>query len=924
MLLVREDFAAKCLPTMTKSSPMEIWLRLDTPRGPLVVASIYRQWSGSAEEEDLLKLDDSIREYSSSYDQVLVLGDMNLDIARINDPSYYRRRLLKLHLNCLEECGFQIANWLDMSPTFHSHGTFDDGSGTVARRSSVLDHAYYVGLADPSFSVLQDAMTDHRPTLTGFDLRQQGSGLKTLLCRNFKSISTPSLCCTINAEALSRVFAMDDVEAIHDVICSEITAALDVVAPLQVVQVKERKSPLYLTAEARRAIKDRDDAAAKGTHDEYRRCRNKASRLVRRDRLASNVEHLHKEGFNPKAIWQLANTVSGRSVKSALPSELVDEENGERLKGDAVLADCVNRHYINKIIKIRDRIDAQGKEGQQQEVQQQRQQQQRQQQQQQRQRQQQQQQQQQQQRFKFRPPSEREIRTIIMGLNNTQALGIDGIPVSVLKHLAPIIAAPLAHLVGVSFKSARIPAGFKNATVVPLHKKGKPPQHASSYRPVSILAAASKVMEKVVLLQVSPHLAPLLPSTQFGFRPRRSTSGAIAYSHSCWSAARARGLVVAVAGFDLSSAFDTIDVGMVLDKLEGCGIVEEENRWFRDYLTNRSQQVQYNSSISSFRKVRYGVPQGSILGPLLFLVLVADLPAELYALSGGDGVEVGVSTYADDTLCWAAGADSATVGKKLEELSAAIVSYASKNYLALNESKTQVLWSPCKGPPIRVGSCLVTPAEKIDVLGVSFDKQLSPTPYLNSLISSAKALAATARRLSLHLPKDLMKSVMGSLLRGKIGYACSVLPPRFSASDPSHTLMSQLQVGVNNVARATIGSSKEDRLKVTDLLNEAGFPSVNRLVIYTIAMECWRALNLRDVSNGPLNPLGIILSPPSLCSSRTRAAKSGCIPPPTKHQVDSFCWWAYTCWNLAPSLRAAATVSAAKRAANELAASAPF
>ncbi len=384
-------------------------------------------------------------------------------------------------------------------------------------------------------------------------------------------------------------------------------------------------------------------------------------------------------------------------------------------------------------------------------------------------------------------------------------------------------------------------------------------------------------------------------------------------------------MVVAVAGFDLSSAFDTIDVAMVLGKLEGCGIVEEENRWFHDYLTNRSQQVQYNGGRYSFRRVRFGVPQGSILGPLLFLVLVADLPAELYALSGEDGIEVGVSTYADDTLCWATGADSASVGRKLEELSAAVVSYASKNYLALNEGKTQVLWSPCKGPPIRVGSCLVPPAEKLEVLGVSFDRQLSPTPYLNSLISSAKSLAATARRLSFHLPKNLLRSVMGSLLRGRIGYACSVLPPRFSASDPSNTLMCQLQVGVNNVARATIGSGKEDRLKVADLLDEAGFPSVNRLVIYTIAMECWRALNLRDVSNGPLNPLGGILSStPSLCSGRTRAAKSGCIPPPTKRQVDSFCWWAYTCWNMAPSLRAATTVSAAKRAANELAATAPL
>ena len=912
LLLVREDLLPKLNPTVIKSTTMEIWVELETDGGTVLVGSIYRQWTGAMEEEDLAALDESIRELSDKFGRLIIVGDMNLDYSRTNDHAYYRRKLLLAHLECLNVSGLAVANELDMSPTFHSHGSFEDKDGSTRHKSSVLDHVYYRGFARPSFRVLPIAMTDHRPTLARFVWKQEPSGLRSLLRRNFKAISTTAICWAINAEALSAVFAMDDVESIHGVIISEITAALDIVAPLQVVQVKERKSPLYLSAETRGAIKERDLAATKGSHSEYRRLRNKASRLVRRDRLASNVEALQKEGFCPRSIWQLANTVTGRSTRSALPMELVDEVTGEHIKGDEKLADCVNRFYIDKIDKIRERIDremAKGPAAAQDQQQRQQQQQQR-----------------QQERFRFRAPSEKEVTAILMSLNNTQALGIDGVPVSVLKQLSPIIAAPLAHLVKMSFKSSRIPDGFKRASVIPLHKKSKPPQLPSSYRPVSILAAVSKVLERVVLQQVSPHLAPLLPPTQFGFRPRRSTSSAIAYSHSCWSAARARGRSVAVAGYDLSAAFDTIDVDMVSAKLKSFGIVEEENLWFHDYLSNRKQQVQYNGGRSSFRDVRFGVPQGSILGPLLFLVLVADLPDKLYALSGGcNDVEVGVSTYADDTLCWVAGKDPLLVGTKLEEISAAIVTYASKNYLALNESKTQVLWSPSRGMPIRVGSCLVTPADRLEVLGVSFDKQLSPTPHVNSLITSAKAMTAIARRLSLHLPTDLLKSVMGSLLNGKIGYACIVLPPRLSDTDPLSTHMSQLQVCVNNVARATIGSSKSEKIRVEDLLHEAGFPSINRLVVYSIAMECWRALNLRDVHDGPLNPLGNILSPPSSpCSGRTRAAASGCIPPPSKYQVESFSWWAYTCWNSSPSLRAAATVSAAKRAANELAASAPL
>ncbi len=208
---------------------------------------------------------------------------------------------------------------------------------------------------------------------------------------------------------------------------------------------------------------------------------------------------------------------------------------------------------------------------------------------------------------------------------------------------------------------------------------------------------------------------------------------------------------------------------------------------------------------------------------------------------------------------------------------------------------------------------------------MSFDKYLSPTLYI-SLISSAKALTAITKRLSLHLPNYLLKSVVSTLVHGKIGYACLVLPPRFKASDPTNVLISQLQVNVNNAARAILGSSKSDQVKEEDFLNKTGLPSINRKIVYTIAMECWRALNLCDVPNGPLNPLGCILSPPSSTyssSQRTRAATSGCIPPPAKHLVESFSWWAYTCCNSSSPLRSANTVFSAKRAANELAASCP-
>ncbi len=895
LLLLREDYASRYNPSVLRSTTMEIWIKLETKFGPLAIGSIYRQWSGPQEEEDLGKIDDAIRVTSEEYDRMVVIGDMNLDLARSADPNYYRRRLLRLHLQCLKECGLEVANELDMSHTFVSYGTFENKDGPNSHKSSILDHVYYKGIPTPTFSVLPVAITDHRPTLSGFDLWRGSRSLKTVSRRNFKSISPSALILAINAESLSRVFGSEDVEEIHSIIIQEITAALDLVAPIEEVQIKEGRSPLYLTTETRAAIQERDRAATLGDHHVYRRLRNKAARLVRRDKLASNERHLLEQGFDPKAVWNLANASTGRSSSSTLPAELIDETG----------------------TRIREKIDAEllGKQGQQHQNQLH----------------QDQEQQQQRGRFRFRVPNERMVHRTIMSLNNTSAIGVDGIPVAVLKLLAPVIAAPVAHLIRISFETSAIPSGFKRASVVPLHKKNKPPSSPASYRPVAILPALSKVLERVVLQQVSPHLAPLLPPTQFGFRPRRSTTTAIAYAHGTWAAARARGLVVAVAGYDLSSAFDTIDVDMVSVKLKGLGIVQEENRWFLDYLQGRKQQVQYKSARSSFRDIRHGVPQGSILGPLLFLALVADLPARVLA-TGAQDVEIGISAYADDAVCWAAGRDPEKVGDKLKEISDTIVNYATENYLALNAAKTQVLWTTSSSRPLQVGSSLVQPSNTLEVLGVTFDKQLTPHPHLLSLISSARSMAAMAKRLRLHLPTGSIKSVMEALLRGRLGYACSVLPPRFKAEDTSPSLMAKLQVNVNDVARAMIGAKRSDKIHTEDLLKESGLPSINRLVIYTIAMECWRALKLRDVPNGPMNPLGNLLSPPTAATSadnkplrtRTRAENSGCIPPPARYQINSFTWWAYTCWNSSPLLRLAPTVSAATSASTELAAAAPI
>ncbi len=229
--------------------------------------------------------------------------------------------------------------------------------------------------------------------------------------------------------------------------------------------------------------------------------------------------------------------------------------------------------------------------------------------------------------LQLRPPSEAEVRKEILRLKNTGAEGVDCIPTSVLKLGVDVLARPIAHLISVSLKTAKVPDGFKRANIVPVHKKKKPADNASSYRPVSLLPALSKVLERVVHGQLMEFMEGKLPNSQHGFRPKRNTVGAIVAAHGDWMRARSKSEVIGIAAYDLSSAFDTIDHGRLVERLTSLGIRGKSNLWFADYLSNRHQRVLYNGEYSDFKALKYGVPQGSILGPLLFLCLLVDLPS---------------------------------------------------------------------------------------------------------------------------------------------------------------------------------------------------------------------------------------------------------------------------------------------------------
>ena len=529
---------------------------------------------------------------------------------------------------------------------------------------------------------------------------------------------------------------------------SLLKGCIDEHAPLKKIKVTRPAAPWLRDEEIRTLQTQRNECRyqAHQTGDvaawqRFRDARNKIKRVIREAKL-----RFYKNAFssrNPKEVWKIINNIlhpPPQRIKSN-PDELNAHFSTTAQRVLNVKPTPVNE--ITAFINSRARDDM---------------------------------------KFRLKPTTVEEVLNIIKDLKSGVSTGPDNIPMKFIKIAAKHIAPSLTNIINSFIADSKYPNEWKTSRVCMIPKITNPVKN-DDYRPINILPVFSKVFEKIVLRQVTTYIDAnnIYKQTISGFRKGFSTGSALLHLRDTIRKAMSAKEITLMTMIDFSKAFETIDPAVIIQKLDRQGFSKSFLHWALNYLTNRKQYTQIDANRSSELPVHFGVPQGSILGPVLFNLYVNDM---------SDFFKSSSIQYADDTTVYEserpANIKRAVHGMNttLEKIS----SWSSENSLAINQGKTKYMFlgtnqllqrheEKLRSEELHMGQTKIEETKTTKLLGVEFDPNLKWNIHVSKLLSSCYAKLTTLRKIKNFTPSKVKKRLVETLIFSKIDFNDHIFTP---------------------------------------------------------------------------------------------------------------------------------------------------
>lgn len=525
-------------------------------------------------------------------------------------------------------------------------------------------------------------------------------------------------------------------------------AAVKECIPQKKVDSSKGPKPLWLNAHALRKVKRKHSSWTRYLNTKagsdfqiYISKRNEATHAVRKAKREYEKAIAKECRKNPKVVWNYLK----RKNKTNMPN--LKKNDGSTTKSDKEAADTLNEQYFSvftremtgnlpqmtpKLLKTE--------------------------------------------KLQTFAVDEGEVLKILQNLQTNKSPGLDQIHPRVLKELAEILAHPLTLIFKQSVDSGELPRSWLDAVITPIFKKGNKTL-PENYRPVSLTSLVCKVLERLITTHLINHLKANEISClqQHGFTKNKSVTTNLLEALNIWTEALMHNIPVDVLYLDYSKAFDTVPHQRLLKQVETFGVTNQALRWIESFLSNRRQKVRVNNDVSDWSSVISGVPQGSILGPILFTLFVFDIPGAIDSL---------ISMFADDTKLYQL-LKTTLSGDELEESLHKLEEWADRMQMRFHPGKCKVMHLGTKNPNknymMNDGKGGMHVLEVVTVekdLGVHIDNQLKFTAHCEAKINTANKTLGFIRHSFQHLDKEIFTLLYKALVRPHLEFASCVWSPQ--------------------------------------------------------------------------------------------------------------------------------------------------